>query len=76
MNITKLLFFSCFANAKALDLSGKAGDTYMVNAWGCGTALPETDNDTARRFGVEVVFFGTDGTEEVHYTNFSPDMTG
>ena len=59
---------------KTLNLQGKAGDTYMVNAWGQGTALPETDNDKARRFGVEVVFVCTDGTKDVHYTNFSPDI--
>ncbi len=59
---------------KTLNISGKKGDNYMVNAWGRGTALPETDNDKKRRFGVEVVFVGTDGTEDVHYTNFSPDI--
>ena len=37
-------------------------------------ALPETSNDTARRFGVEVVFVCTDGTNDTHYTNFSPDI--
>ena len=59
---------------KTLDISGKKGDTYMINAWGCGTALPETDNDSARRFGVEVIFVGADGKNDVHYTNFSPDI--
>ena len=59
---------------KTLDIQGAAGDTYMVNAWGRGTALPETSNDTARRFGVEVVFVCTDGTNDTHYTNFSPDI--
>lgn len=59
---------------KTLNISGKKGDNYMVNAWGKGTALPETDNDKKRRFGVEVVFVGTDGMEDVHYTNFSPDI--
>lgn len=59
---------------KTLDIQGKKGDTYMVNAWGQGTALPETDHDTARRFGVEVIFIGTDGINDVHYTNFSPDI--
>lgn len=32
----------------------------MVNAWGMGTSLPETDNDKKRRFGTEVRFIGTD----------------
>ncbi len=59
---------------KTLSISGKAGDTYLVNAWGLGTALPEADYDKDRRFGVEVVFVGTDGKEDVHYTNFSPDV--
>ena len=27
---------------KILDITGKKGDTYMVNAWGRGTSLPET----------------------------------
>lgn len=60
--------------AKILDLTGKTGDTYMVNAWGLGTALPETDNDKSRRFGVEVVFEAEDGKKDVHYTNFTPDI--
>ena len=46
----------------------------MVNAWGRGTCLPETDNDKNRRFGVEVVFVAADDTTDVHYTNFSPDI--
>ena len=58
---------------KTLDLAGKKGDTYMVNAWGRGHALPETDNDKSRRFGVEVVFVGASGND-THYTNFSPDI--
>lgn len=59
---------------KVLDLTGKKGDTFMVNAWGKGTCLPETDNDKNRRFGVEVVFVAKDNTKDVHYTNFSPDI--
>ena len=59
---------------KKLAISGKKGDTFLVNAWGKGTPLPETDNDKKRRFGVEVVFVASDGTEDVHYTNFSPDI--
>lgn len=59
---------------KILDLTGKKGDTYMVNAWGRGTCLPETDNDKYHRFGVEVVFVGADGKNDIHYTNFSPDI--
>ena len=55
----------------------KNGDTFMVNAWGRGDALPES-TDENRRFGVEVVFVGKDkdGKEitDVHYTNFSPDI--
>ena len=39
-----------------------------------GTCLPETDNDKYRRFGVEVVFVGADGKNDIHYTNFSPDI--
>ena len=62
---------------KTLDLCGKNGDTFMVNAWGRGDALPES-TDKNRRFGVEVIFIGKDkdGKEitDVHYTNFSPDI--
>ena len=62
---------------KTLDLCGKNGDTFMVNAWGRGDALPES-TDENRRFGVEVIFVGKDkdGKEitDVHYTNFSPDI--
>lgn len=59
---------------KTLDIAGKKGDTYMVNAWGLGTTLPETDNDTDRRFGTEVTFVAVSGENDVHYTNFSPDI--
>ena len=59
---------------KALDLTGKKGDTFMFNAWGKGTCLPETDNDKNRRFGVEAVFVSKDNVRDVHYTNFSPDI--
>ena len=59
---------------KVLDLNGKKGDTFMVNAWGKGTCLPETNNDKNRRFGVEVVFVAKDNTKDIHYTNFSPDI--
>ena len=59
---------------KTLDIKGTKGDTYMVNAWGCGTPLPETDNDKARRFGTEVIFVDDAGNEDIHYTNFSPDI--
>lgn len=45
---------------KIVDITGKKGDIYMVNAWGMGTSLPETDNDKKRRFGTEVRFIGTD----------------
>ena len=59
---------------KSLDITGKKGDTYLVNAWGRGKPLPETDNDKSRRFGVEVSFVGSDGKTDVHGTNFSPDI--
>ena len=59
---------------KVLDITGKKGDTYMVNAWGRGTALPETENDKYRRFGVEVTFVDDAGNTDTHYTNFSPDI--
>ena len=59
---------------KVLDITGKKGDTYMVNAWGRGTALPETENDRYRRFGVEVTFVDDAGNTDTHYTNFSPDI--
>ena len=55
-------------------LTGRKGDTYMVNAWGRGTPLPETDNDRYRRFGVEVAFVDDAGNTDTHYTNFSPDI--
>ncbi len=59
---------------KVLDITGKKGDTYMINAWGRGTALPETENDKYRRFGVEVTFVDDAGNTDTHYTNFSPDI--
>lgn len=59
---------------RTLDISGKKGDIYIVNAWGLGTALPETENDTKRRFGTEVIFVAEDGSTDIHYANFSPDV--
>ena len=50
----------------------KNGDTFMVNAWGRGDALPES-TDKNRRFGVEVIFVGKDkdGKEAVSYTHLT-----
>ncbi|MDO4337443.1 MAG: RHS repeat-associated core domain-containing protein [Eubacteriales bacterium] len=60
---------------KTLDISGKKGDTYMVNAWGRGTTLPATENGKKERhFGTEVVFVAADGTTDAHYAEFSPDI--
>ena len=59
---------------KTLDLAGKKDDVYMVNAWGMGTSLPIASKDAERRFGVQVNFVAADGTCDVHYTNFSPDI--
>lgn len=59
---------------KTLDLTGKNGDIHMINAWDDGTPLPETDNDKARCLGVEVIFVGTDGTNDVHHINFASDI--
>ncbi|MDO5765867.1 MAG: hypothetical protein Q4P84_09235, partial [Elusimicrobiales bacterium] len=59
---------------RTLDLVGKKGDVYMVNAWGRGTSLPETDNEKDRRFGVELCFVASDGTKETHRSSFSPDI--
>lgn len=59
---------------RTLNMTGAKNDVYMVNAWGRGTPLPETDNDPDRRFGVEVVFISSAGARDVHYTNFSSDL--
>ena len=59
---------------RTLEISGKKGDTYMINAWGRGVSLPETENHKNRRFGVELIFLNGTGTKDVHYTNFSPDI--
>ncbi len=59
---------------KTLEISGKKGDTYMINAWGRGVSLPETENHKNRRFGVELIFLNGTETKDVHYTNFSPDI--
>ena len=59
---------------KTLDLAGKDGDVYMVNAWGMGTSLPIASDEEKRRFGVEVKFIAADGKAETHNTNFSPDI--
>lgn len=56
---------------QTLEIKGKAGDTYMVNAWGCGTPVPLMDN---RTFGVEVEFIASDGTKESYVSNFGADI--
>lgn len=55
-------------------MSGKAGDTFMVNAWGRGTPLPPTDRDPDRHFGIEVVFTDAEGEKDVHHEEFSADI--
>lgn len=54
-----------------LELPGKKGDCYMINAWGKGRSIPLTEE--GRTFGVEVKFITLDGTEEVHISNFGAD---
>lgn len=56
---------------QTLEISGKKGDCYMVNAWGKGRTLPLTR--TYRKFGVEVTFIAADGTREDHTSNFEAD---
>lgn len=47
----------------------------MVNAWGRGTSVPATENGKKERhFGTEVMFVAADGTTDVHYAEFSPDI--
>ncbi|MCI7814168.1 MAG: DNRLRE domain-containing protein, partial [Robinsoniella sp.] len=62
---------------QTLEISGKKGDCYLVNAWGKGRTVPLTR--TYRKFGVEVVFVGPEGADgsagarEVHTSNFGAD---
>lgn len=56
---------------KILDITGKKGDTYMVNAWGRGTSLPETGTWITRVMTSDKnhVKSVTDaGENTVHYT--------
>ena len=41
------------------NVSGKAGDSYMGNVWGCGYP---TERKDGRVFGLEVTFVGADGS--------------
>lgn len=56
---------------KILDITGKKGDTYMVNDWGMGTSLPETGTWITRVMTSDKnhVKSVTDaGENTVHYT--------
>ncbi len=52
---------------QTLNISGAAGDVYVVNAWGAADCVPIKDEHT---FGTEVVFVNTDGTQDTFNSNF------
>ncbi|MCI6996144.1 MAG: DNRLRE domain-containing protein, partial [Eubacterium sp.] len=52
---------------QTLLISGKKGDTYTGNLWGCGDPASAKDN---RTFGLEVEFILNDGTSETYTSNF------
>ena len=52
---------------QTVNVSGKAGDAYVVNAWGTGKGVTLKDK---RSFGVEVTFVNTDGTTDAFVSNF------
>ena len=52
---------------QTVNVSGKTGDAYVVNAWGTGKGVTLKDN---RSFGVEVTFVNTDGTKDAFVSNF------
>ncbi|MDY3765178.1 MAG: hypothetical protein SO016_00560, partial [Lachnospiraceae bacterium] len=58
---------------QTLEISGKKGDCYLVNAWGKGKTLSLIRS--YRKFGVEVSFLAADGTREDHVSNFGADTT-
>lgn len=60
---------------KKLDLTGKKGDTYMVNAWGFGTTLPESSVvKVAGLVWKLYLYLQMEMTKDTHYSNFSPDI--
>ena len=52
---------------QTLQISGKTGDTYTGNLWGCGDSVSEKDN---RVCGLEVEFVLNDGTLETYTSTF------
>lgn len=52
---------------QTLQISGKAGDTYTGNLWGCGNPVSEKDS---RVCGLEVEFVLNDGTLETYTSTF------
>ena len=57
---------------QTLWISGKAGDSYMGNVWGCGYP---TERKDGRVFGLEVTFVGADGSREAYTSEFKADTT-
>ena len=57
---------------QTLWISGKAGDSYMGNVWGCGYP---TERKDGRVFGLEVAFVGADGSREAYTSEFKADTT-
>ena len=57
---------------QTLRISGKAGDSYMGNVWGCGYP---TERKDGRVFGLEVTFVGADGSREAYTSEFKADTT-
>ncbi|MBQ8306055.1 MAG: DNRLRE domain-containing protein, partial [Blautia sp.] len=59
---------------KTIPIAGSKGDCFMAGGWARGTSLPESTNDTNRRFGIAVTFNHTDNTTDTQRIAFTPDI--
>lgn len=56
--------------SQTIEITGKAGDTFVISGWGAGNSVPLKEN---RKFGLELEFTYTDGTKEAFSANFTGD---
>ena len=61
-------------------VSGKKGDCYMANGWGCAHSVPLGNigdtidtNREKRHFGIHINFVSADNQYDIHYAEFGSD---
>ena len=58
-----------------VQVSGNAGDTFVVGGWAKGKSVAmTTENDCTRSFAMQVRFINTDGTSTYYKFNFNPNV--